>query len=75
MAHQAVLAARTQGLRVVFTDHSLFGFADASSILVNKVGSSALCGVSSAACCLNGVVLLGGLAPLPPHFPQPWRFG
>jgi len=29
--------ARTMGLPVVFTDHSLFGFADASSILVNKV--------------------------------------
>ena len=36
MAHEAVLHARTMGYRVVFTDHSLFGFADASSILVNK---------------------------------------
>ncbi|GAB4820808.1 hypothetical protein N2152v2_007854 [Parachlorella kessleri] len=36
MAHEAVLHARTLGYRVVFTDHSLFGFADASSILVNK---------------------------------------
>lgn len=29
--------ARTMGYPVVFTDHSLFGFADASSILMNKV--------------------------------------
>lgn len=36
MAHEAIMHARTMGYRVVFTDHSLFGFADASSILVNK---------------------------------------
>ena len=40
MAHEAVLHARTMGLPVVFTDHSLFGFADASSILVNKASWS-----------------------------------
>ncbi|CAD7695753.1 unnamed protein product [Ostreobium quekettii] len=33
----AILQARTMGMKVVFTDHSLFGFADASSILMNKV--------------------------------------
>ena len=37
MAHEAIMHARTMGYPVVFTDHSLFGFADASSILVNKV--------------------------------------
>jgi len=26
--------------QVVFTDHSLFGFADMASILMNKVGTS-----------------------------------
>ena len=36
MAHEAIMHARTMGLPAVFTDHSLFGFADASSILVNK---------------------------------------
>lgn len=40
MAHEAVMHARTMGYRVVFTDHSLFGFADASSILVNKVNGA-----------------------------------
>ena len=37
MAHEATLHARTMGFKVVFTDHSLFGFADLSSILTNKV--------------------------------------
>ena len=36
MAHEAILHARTMGCRVVFTDHSLFGFADVASILTNK---------------------------------------
>ena len=37
MAHEALLHARTLNLRTVFTDHSLFGFADASAILSNKL--------------------------------------
>ena len=37
MANEAILHARTMGYKVVFTDHSLFGFADLSSILTNKV--------------------------------------
>jgi phosphatidylinositol N-acetylglucosaminyltransferase subunit A len=35
--HEGILHARTMGLRTVFTDHSLFGFADAASILTNKL--------------------------------------
>jgi phosphatidylinositol N-acetylglucosaminyltransferase subunit A len=37
MAHEAILHARTMGLYAVFTDHSLFGFEDTSSILTNKL--------------------------------------
>jgi phosphatidylinositol glycan class A protein len=37
MAHEAILHARTMGLFAVFTDHSLFGFEDTSSILTNKL--------------------------------------
>lgn len=37
LCHEAILHARTMGLRTVFTDHSLFGFADAGSILTNKL--------------------------------------
>ena len=29
--------AKTLGIRTVFTDHSLFGFADLSSVLTNKI--------------------------------------
>jgi phosphatidylinositol glycan class A protein len=37
LCHEAILHARTMGLRTVFTDHSLFGFADAGTILTNKL--------------------------------------
>jgi phosphatidylinositol glycan class A protein len=37
MSLDAILHAKTMGLRTVFTDHSLFGFQDTSSILTNKL--------------------------------------
>jgi phosphatidylinositol glycan class A protein len=37
LCHEAILHARTMGMKACFTDHSLFGFADASSILMNKM--------------------------------------
>ncbi|KAK2727319.1 hypothetical protein QYM36_007972, partial [Artemia franciscana] len=36
LAHEALLVGRLLQLKVVFTDHSLFGFADASAIVMNK---------------------------------------
>lgn len=36
LAHESMLHARNLGLKTVFTDHSLFGFADASAIITNK---------------------------------------
>ncbi|XP_033222094.1 N-acetylglucosaminyl-phosphatidylinositol biosynthetic protein isoform X2 [Belonocnema kinseyi] len=36
LAHEGMLIGRLLGLKTVFTDHSLFGFADASAILTNK---------------------------------------
>jgi phosphatidylinositol glycan class A protein len=45
--------ARTMGLHTVFTDHSLFGFADASSILTNKVLKFSLADVSHVICVSN----------------------
>ena len=36
LCHEGILHAGTMGLPTVFTDHSLFGFADGSSILTNK---------------------------------------
>lgn len=37
IAHEAILHARTMGYKVVFTDHSLVGFADPASIALNKM--------------------------------------
>ena len=37
-------------LKTVFTDHSLFGFADTSAIITNKVLQIALWNVDSAIC-------------------------
>lgn len=37
LAHEAMFHAQMMGLPTVFTDHSLFGFADLSSILTNKL--------------------------------------
>ncbi|KAG9324491.1 hypothetical protein KVV02_006085 [Mortierella alpina] len=36
MCHEAIIHARTMGLKTCFTDHSLFGFSDPSSIVMNK---------------------------------------
>ncbi|KAJ8918319.1 hypothetical protein NQ315_008012 [Exocentrus adspersus] len=36
LAHEAMLIGNLMGLKTVFTDHSLFGFADASAVITNK---------------------------------------
>jgi phosphatidylinositol glycan class A protein len=50
LALEAILHARTMGLRAVLTDHSLFGFADAGSILTNKLLKFILSDVDHAIC-------------------------
>lgn len=66
--HEAILHARTMGLRTVFTDHSLFGFADAASILTNKLLKFALSDVDHVICvshtCKENTVLRASLDPL-----------
>ena len=56
------------GLRTVFTDHSLFGFADAASILTNKLLKFALSDVDHSICvshtCKENTVLRASLDPL-----------
>ncbi|ODV79960.1 glycosyltransferase family 4 protein [Suhomyces tanzawaensis NRRL Y-17324] len=37
ICHEAILHARTMGLKTVFTDHSLFGFAGLLTIIGNKI--------------------------------------
>lgn len=50
LAHEAMFHARIMGLKAVFTDHSLFGFADASSIITNKLLKFSLAGVNHVIC-------------------------
>uniref|UniRef100_A0A4W3I5N3 Phosphatidylinositol N-acetylglucosaminyltransferase subunit A n=3 Tax=Callorhinchus milii TaxID=7868 RepID=A0A4W3I5N3_CALMI len=50
MAHDALFHAKALGLRSVFTDHSLFGFADVSSVLTNKLLAVSLCDTSHVVC-------------------------
>ncbi|WEW54589.1 phosphatidylinositol N-acetylglucosaminyltransferase GPI3 subunit [Emydomyces testavorans] len=66
--HEAILHARTMGLRTVFTDHSLFGFAEAGSILTNKLLKFTLSDVDHVICvshtCKENTVLRASLDPL-----------
>ncbi|GLI60760.1 hypothetical protein VaNZ11_002990, partial [Volvox africanus] len=50
MALEACINARSLGLKVVFTDHSLFGFADPGSIVLNKVLKAVLSDVHAVIC-------------------------
>lgn len=50
LGNEAALHGRTLGLPVVFTDHSLFGFADAASICTNKILKWTLCDVQAVVC-------------------------
>ena len=50
MGHEAILNAHLMGIRTVFTDHSLFGFDDAASILTNKLLVGNLLNVDAVIC-------------------------
>ena len=50
MCEEAIIHARMMGIPCVFTDHSLFGFADISSILTNKLLKFALSDVGRVIC-------------------------
>ncbi|KAI5821392.1 phosphatidylinositol N-acetylglucosaminyltransferase gpi3 subunit [Pyronema omphalodes] len=68
MCHEAILHARTMGLRTCFTDHSLFGFADAASILTNKLMKFTLSDIDHVICvshtCKENTVLRASLDPI-----------
>ena len=68
LCHEAMLHGGTMGLKVCFTDHSLFGFADAASIHINKVLLWSLRCVDQVICVSNtsreNTVLR---AHIPPH--------
>ncbi|KAJ4823802.1 hypothetical protein Tsubulata_005646 [Turnera subulata] len=67
LCHEALMHARTMGYKVVFTDHSLYGFADVGSVHMNKVLQFTLADVSQAICVSHtskeNTVLRSGLPP------------
>lgn len=67
LCHHALMHARIMGYKVVFTDHSLNGFADLGSIHMNKVLQFTLADVSQAICVSHtskeNTVLRSGLSP------------
>jgi PIGA (GPI anchor biosynthesis). len=50
LGHEGILHAHLMGVRTVFTDHSLFGFEDAASILTNKLMVGTLKNVDAVIC-------------------------
>ncbi|KAL9230353.1 hypothetical protein vseg_005716 [Gypsophila vaccaria] len=50
LCHEALMHARTMGYKVVFTDHSLYGFADIGSVHMNKVLQFTLADATRAIC-------------------------
>ncbi|KAK9453137.1 hypothetical protein V1511DRAFT_505741 [Dipodascopsis uninucleata] len=68
LCHEAILHGRTMGLRTVFTEHSLFGFADPGSILGNKLLKFTLSDIGHVICvshtCKENTVLRASLDPV-----------
>ncbi|KAG5716155.1 Phosphatidylinositol N-acetylglucosaminyltransferase gpi3 subunit [Termitomyces sp. T112] len=50
IGHEGILHSHLMGIRTVFTDHSLFGFEDAASILTNKLLVGTLKNVDAVIC-------------------------
>eukprot|EP01013_Petalomonas_cantuscygni_P032647 TRINITY_DN59272_c0_g1_i1.p1 TRINITY_DN59272_c0_g1~~TRINITY_DN59272_c0_g1_i1.p1 ORF type:complete len:470 (-),score=88.88 TRINITY_DN59272_c0_g1_i1:23-1432(-) len=67
LAHEAMFCAKVLGLRVVFTDHSLFGFYDVGAVHLNKLAAWSLCDVDHVICvsntCRENTVLRSGVSP------------
>ena len=66
--HESILHGRTMGLRTVFTDHSLYGFANIGSILGNKLLKFTLSDVGHVICvshtCKENTVLRASIDPM-----------
>ncbi|EPY27017.1 n-acetylglucosaminyl-phosphatidylinositolbiosyn th eticprotein [Strigomonas culicis] len=53
LCHEAMFHACTMGIKTCFTDHSLFGFADAASIHINKILEWSLRAIDQVICVSN----------------------
>ena len=82
MCHETMFHAGTMGIPTVFTDHSLFGFADMASIHINKVLEWSLLTVAHIICvshtCRENTVLRARISPnkvsVIPNATDPVRF-
>lgn len=67
LAHEAMFHGKSLGHRTVFTDHSLFGFADASAIITNKLLQMSLAQCNHVICVSHtgkeNTVLRAGVKP------------
>ncbi|PKU70078.1 phosphatidylinositol glycan, class A [Dendrobium catenatum] len=67
LCHEALMHARTMGYKAVFTDHSLYRFADVGSIHMNKVLQFTLADIDQAICVSHtskeNTVLRSGIDP------------
>lgn len=50
LCHEVMMVGKILKLKTVFTDHSLFGFADTSAIITNKFLEISLCAVDHCIC-------------------------
>lgn len=50
LAHEVMIIGKLLGLKTVFTDHSLFGFADTSAVVTNKFLEITLANVDHCVC-------------------------
>ena len=53
LTNEAILLARAMGYKVCYTDHSLFGFDEVSSIHINKIMTITLSDIDQAICVSN----------------------
>ena len=67
LCHEAIVHGNTMGLKTVYTDHSLFGFADVTSIIHNKLQKFTLLDIGHVICvshtCKENTVLRASLDP------------
>lgn len=67
LCHEGIVHANTMGLKTVFTDHSLFGFADVASIIQNKLLKFTLTDIGHVICvshtCKENTVIRASLDP------------
>lgn len=67
LAHEAIAYAAELGLASVYTDHSLFGFDDLASVVLNAVNKATLSTVGAAICvshtCRENLIMRAKLDP------------